>query len=414
MKKAFILIGVITLLLIGNQIPVQAATIEKAKDTLIKTTVTTGDGLYKDEYEEGRYIYKGANPNNYLTFNDETAGWRILSVEKDGTLKIIKNQSIGKMIYNTENTGTYCDNNMANSYGCNAWAATNNLTDKTKEFSNTVKTGTVLKDSNINILLNNKYYANLTDKAKKYIISHNFAIGGTSTTNLHTMIQNEKNYQWNGKIGLINYTDFLRTYNNNDQSWIKRGKTLTPNAYTQTDESTIATFLTSKNFYPTEAYSRISESIYPVIYLNSNISLTGSGTPDDPYTIADILEIKFETFGDLEKDLLYRLESTGMTLENIKQEINNQIGTKIEENGKCCTLDSWYLDKDLKTRFDEDTPINSNLTLYGKWSCADVVNVPNTSIYIQKWILITGICITVIGIIIIGLVIKKKKKKQGV
>ena len=170
MKKAFILIGVITLLLIGNQIPVQAATIEKAKDTLIKTTVTTGDGLYKDEYEEGRYIYKGANPNNYLTFNEETAGWRILSVEKDGTIKIIKNQSIGNMIYNTENTGTYCDNNMANSYGCNAWAATNNLTDKTKEFSNTVKTGTVLKDSNINQSFKDylDYFINKTDFNENY------------------------------------------------------------------------------------------------------------------------------------------------------------------------------------------------------------------------------------------------------
>ena len=33
--------------------------------------VTTGDGLYKDEYEEGKYTYKGANPNNYITFNNE-------------------------------------------------------------------------------------------------------------------------------------------------------------------------------------------------------------------------------------------------------------------------------------------------------------------------------------------------------
>ena len=36
------------------------------------------DGLYQDEYESGRYFYKGANPNNYITFNNET--WRILSV----------------------------------------------------------------------------------------------------------------------------------------------------------------------------------------------------------------------------------------------------------------------------------------------------------------------------------------------
>ena len=27
---------------------------------------TSGDGLYEDEYEEDRYVYKGKNPNNYV------------------------------------------------------------------------------------------------------------------------------------------------------------------------------------------------------------------------------------------------------------------------------------------------------------------------------------------------------------
>ena len=43
---------------------------------LKKLTVTSGDGLYKDTYETGRYVYKGANPNNYITFNNEL--WRII------------------------------------------------------------------------------------------------------------------------------------------------------------------------------------------------------------------------------------------------------------------------------------------------------------------------------------------------
>ncbi|MFR8268739.1 MAG: hypothetical protein ACLU8V_04250 [Oscillospiraceae bacterium] len=43
---------------------------ESASDKLIGTAVITGDGLYADAYEEGRYVYKGANPNNYITFND--------------------------------------------------------------------------------------------------------------------------------------------------------------------------------------------------------------------------------------------------------------------------------------------------------------------------------------------------------
>ena len=60
---------------------------------LIATATDSGDGLYADEYEPGRYVYKGANPNNYITFNNEP--WRIISVESDGTLKLIKKGSIG-------------------------------------------------------------------------------------------------------------------------------------------------------------------------------------------------------------------------------------------------------------------------------------------------------------------------------
>ena len=51
-------------------------------------------GLTKDEYE-CRYFFTGANPNNYITFNEEDAGWRIISVECDGRLKIVKNNNIG-------------------------------------------------------------------------------------------------------------------------------------------------------------------------------------------------------------------------------------------------------------------------------------------------------------------------------
>lgn len=65
---------------------------KKAFDMLKENVVDEGDGLYKDIYEDGRYFYKGTNPNNYITFNNET--WRILSVETDGSLKIIRKHSI--------------------------------------------------------------------------------------------------------------------------------------------------------------------------------------------------------------------------------------------------------------------------------------------------------------------------------
>ena len=64
-------------------------------------TTTSGDGIYRDLYESGRYIYKGKNPNNYITFNDEFAGWRIISIECDGTIKIMRNNSIGSKAWDT-------------------------------------------------------------------------------------------------------------------------------------------------------------------------------------------------------------------------------------------------------------------------------------------------------------------------
>ena len=64
-------------------------------------TVSSGDGLYADSYEEGRYFYKGKNPNNYITFNGENAGWRIVSLESDGTIKIMKIASIGNRVYSS-------------------------------------------------------------------------------------------------------------------------------------------------------------------------------------------------------------------------------------------------------------------------------------------------------------------------
>ena len=33
--------------------------------------VTSGDGLYEDQYEDGRYVYRGSEPNNYMIDENE-------------------------------------------------------------------------------------------------------------------------------------------------------------------------------------------------------------------------------------------------------------------------------------------------------------------------------------------------------
>lgn len=65
-------------------------------------TVTDGDGLYKDIYEEERCVYRGQNPDNYKMFNDEL--WRIIAKETDGTYKIIKNDVLATREFDVPTT----------------------------------------------------------------------------------------------------------------------------------------------------------------------------------------------------------------------------------------------------------------------------------------------------------------------
>ena len=69
----------------------------QTSEQIKENVVTTGDGLYKDEYEDGRYFYKGADPNNYIVFDGDM--WRIMSLEADGTIKIILNSAFTTYVW---------------------------------------------------------------------------------------------------------------------------------------------------------------------------------------------------------------------------------------------------------------------------------------------------------------------------
>ena len=252
---------------------------EKGGETILNqvNVVTTGDGLYKDNYEEGRYFYKGANPNNYVTFNNELAGWRILSIESDGRIKIIRDIIIGSMEW---------------AIGHNDW-----------------------NSSNIKTYLNQTYYNTLTTTAKEQIALSNFSIGAATQNNdnLADQINTENSKKWNGKIGLITASDYLRANsnqsscetmnkNNNNISTCKNTNwlahvvsngnswwSITPDNqasnyeyiinWAGTISSIILNYDSWINSYP-EAHMR------PVVYISSSAKITGGdGTQSNPYTI---------------------------------------------------------------------------------------------------------------------------------
>ena len=248
-----------------------------AGDGILDNTdiVTSGDGLYEDEYEEGKYTYKGANPNNYVTFNNEEAGWRIISINSDGTIKIMRTESIGTMTFDTSGGPN----------GSNNWA----------------------RPADLNTYLNGTYYNGLTQSAKGQIVAKDWSIGAISDfdTDLVNTINMEDTTKWNGKIALITASEYVRSNSNKDScgtmqqlldatngqckgtTWMyySGGEwwTLSP-SLSYTVNFMIIVYGNSGAFN-TANRTFTAFMVRPALYLSSEVKLTGSGTQSDPYVV---------------------------------------------------------------------------------------------------------------------------------
>ena len=238
--------------------------------------VTSGDGLYEDEYESGRYFYKGANPNNYITFNNEDAGWRIISLETNGTIKITKSDLLKQAF---------------GSWISRSWAGVNNT------FGNDWESPCTL-----NIYLNIIYYNGLSNTAKSQIVAGDFSIGEVDYNNYNMInqINDENKTKYLGNIATPTVSEYIRTNSNksncgtfvminnnhnscNNTGWLDTSYkwwTITP-----ASSSTLAAYEISNTGEIGGYNKQTSSGIRPVVYLSSNITLNGSGTQSDPYTI---------------------------------------------------------------------------------------------------------------------------------
>ena len=165
----------------------------KAKGNIKKVTAASklrklannksSDGLVADTYENGRYFFKGVDPNNYITFNGEE--WRILSVEYDDTIKIVKNSSI--------------EDSLPFDSGKNSdWSS-----------------------SSLSKYLNETYVNTLADVDS--ITEHSFAAGATTLNSdytnlsLNEQVISENSSYWSGRIGLLTASEYLRANTNSEE-----------------------------------------------------------------------------------------------------------------------------------------------------------------------------------------------------
>ena len=288
--------------------------------------VTSGDGLYADTVTSGRYFYRGANVNNYITFNNET--WRILSIESDGTLKIVRNEPLDDAYQwdapgiRDSSTSTYCTN--ANEVGCNAWAATSNLVGTPSSFtqyfpfgntsdSEETYSGTVTEDAYLNTFLNETYYDSLSDDYKSKVVKGTFNVSTPGIENdadsLETDAEQEKQYQWKGYVALYTLTELLRAsttsgcsslsagYNSESTGYCNSNNWLWPMFNNTEYEWTLSPFDDATNFLvwavkasSNQMFSQIVDEedggVRPVLHLSGDIQLlSGNGTDSDPYVI---------------------------------------------------------------------------------------------------------------------------------
>lgn len=281
--------------------------------------VTSGDGLYADSYESNVYMYRGANPNNYVTFNGET--WRIISANtSDNTIKIIKDTSIGIMPYDTStNNRSEINNYCASSSGCNIWGGFNTLYDTNMNIiSNLAREvdGTKYrlpsKDAEINIYLNNTYYNSLNITAQDMVIDGMYKVGvvkESTSQKIRTDIDQASAVKWKGKIGLIDITEFVRASTNNNCDgvysyingncstmllqgafWLLYNQwTLSPASSESSEEvyaidTSVKVISSPSVYYVDEFFNQFP--VYPVLYLSPEVQITGGmGTETEPYEL---------------------------------------------------------------------------------------------------------------------------------
>ena len=263
-------------------------TITHAKDSTLQ--IGTNESITE-------YRYRGANPKNYVTFNNET--WRILGVfpTDDGTgnienrIKLIKDQSIGGKYWDTGNS--------------NNWA----------------------RPATLNTELNTTYLNSLDSTSQSMIGQAKYYLGGkTPTSNngyadtplqfysyerkIQNTTSNEFYYEsnpnsWVGKLGLMYLSDYGYASSNceNKRIWDVNSSSNDIGACNGTnwlhninDNEWLLPQLASVSNYAFSVSSGGSAkdcnvdyyqyAARPVLYLISSVQITGgNGTSSSPYTL---------------------------------------------------------------------------------------------------------------------------------
>ena len=241
--------------------------------------VTSGDGLYSQSTSKGTTYYFRGNPtNNYIKFANKI--WRIIRVNEDGTIRLITQDNVissqkfysiytsyEKMYYTNSEIKTAVENwYTTNITGVNAGkvASGNYFCEQAKVASNTFYTAAG--------------NATLVDE-ENYTPSFNCTTDGNGKGVV------------SGKVGLITIDEVLfagGVIGSNSDFYLKNGSSywmMSPAGFGYDFDNSAYAWSVFNTGETRDAYLIYPNGVRPVINLNANTLVTGSGTSSDPYIV---------------------------------------------------------------------------------------------------------------------------------
>ena len=308
-----------------------ADTILACNDTAancIKDNASLSNEIATDDPDNNaRYI--GADPNNYVRFNNEL--WRIIGVfnnidngtgTKETRLKIIRDESIGTYSWDNKASGT---GSSTSSYGSNDWSdsALQQVLNSGAYWNRT--SGNCPYGQNGATTACDFSTTGLTSEAKTMISNAVWNLGGSSTfddVTASTFYERERGTtvytgrptEWTGQIGLMYPSDYgyatsggsttnratclnteLYRWNNTsyvssdcyNNDWLYDSSnyqwTLTPRSSTSGTVFYVGTSGIVNNYYAFDA----NDSVSPALYLSSNVKISGGdGSENSPWKLS--------------------------------------------------------------------------------------------------------------------------------
>jgi len=291
-------------------------------------------GLYT--YNETKKYYSGLDVNNYVWFNckdgynsgaENCETWRIISIEEEGEIKIIRENIVpkttittleektlfweinmndanktknlmaeGKVVFDprfrrpidTSLVDSYC---IKNNNGCNAYGKNNHI----GSYKNLV----VDEDSAIKLYLENVWFENeLSDNAKQKLQYSNYNVGLIDTNKaIEIVLSSEQSIVHNAKIGLLNLSEYILAttessckksftqYDCSINNWLNTGEAqfMLLNGRINATNAQVWSIKNDGTIYSQDA----SYGMYlrPVVTLDKNIEATGSGNVNGDYYV---------------------------------------------------------------------------------------------------------------------------------